>query len=442
MTDRSPATISSISPQHQRLVEAARTSVSRDRMAERLRRIVDLPSPTGDELPLARLLADELAAMGCEASVQAIDDRQGNAVGRLAGSGGGVDLLLYAPLDTAFSGDVAEDEPWLGREPRPDLALPARIDGGKVIGLGAENPKSYIACILEVVDALAATGADLPGSLTAGFAGGGMPTSGRPGRRGNIGHGAGSAYMLEHGVTPDYAIIVKPGYAVSWEEVGISWHTITIRGALNYAGIRHRVPYRNPIVAAANVIRALEAWFPEFTARHSDGLVSPQGSIGAIRGGGPDLAAYVPPTCELFVDLRVSPRSTPAEVHAELEEHLAKVREENPDFEIASEMTVGIGGTSTPEDSWIVQSLVRAWEAQEGRPHEPARGTSGATDAAILRGHGIETARIGPPLPKTPSPYPGFSMGQADLDSMETLVSVLLRAVVDTIGRPRSEIVT
>ena len=46
--------------------------------------------------------------------------------------------------------------PGLGRTPRPDLALPSTIDGVKVIGLGAENPKSYVACILEVVEALAA----------------------------------------------------------------------------------------------------------------------------------------------------------------------------------------------------------------------------------------------------------------------------------------------
>ncbi len=119
---------------------------------------------------------------------------------------------------------------------------------------------------------------------------------------------------------------------------------------------------------------------------------------------------------------------------------LDEVRAANPDFEITSEMTVGIDGTSTPEGSWIVRSLIGAWEAQEGKAHQPARGTSGATDAAILRAHGIETARIGPPPPSTPSPYPGFSMGVADLGSMETLVSVLLRAAVDTLARPRAEI--
>lgn len=439
MTQSPAASLPQLTSEQEAVLADARGRIDRDRLAERLRTIVDIPSPTGEELPLARHLAAELESIGCQASVQPIDDRQGNALGRLAGSGGGAELLLYAPIDTAFSGNVDEDEPWLGRRPRPDLALPARIENGKVIGLGAENPKSYVACILEVVEVLASTGATLPGSLAAGFAGGGMPISGRPGLRRNIGHGAGCAYLLERGVRPDYAIVVKPGYAVSWEEVGLTWHTVTIRGALNYTGIRHRVPYRNPIVAAARVIDALEAWFADYAARHTEGYVSPQGSIGAIKAGGPDLSAFVPPTCHLYLDVRVGPQSSPAAVQAELEELVGRLRTELPDFELGTEMTVAIDGTATSPDSWIVRSLVRAWEAREGRPHQAATGTSGATDVAILRAHGIATARIGPPPPRTPSPYPGFSMGVADLESMETLVGVLLHAVVDTLGRRRAE---
>jgi hypothetical protein len=105
-------------------------------------------------------------------------------------------------------------------------------------------------------------------------------------------------------------------------------------------------------------------------------------------------------------------------------------------------MTVAIDGTATSPDSWIVRSLVRAWEAREGKRHQAATGTSGATDVAILRGHGIPTARIGPPPPRTPNPYRGFSMGVADLESMETLAGVLLHAVVDTLGRGRDELDT
>ena len=59
---------------------------------------------------------------------------------------------------------------------------------------------------------------------------------------------------------------------------------------------------------------------------------------------------------------------------------------------------------------------MRAWEAVAGRPHTPRTGTSGATDAVILRARGIPTARIGLPPPGRPLPYAGqFSMGVVDV---------------------------
>ena len=419
------------------MLDAALRHVSRERLAERLRQIVDIPSPTGEELALARHLAEELAAAGLAPEVQHIDDSQGNALGRYGGDRG-AELLLYAPTDTAFSGNPDEDRPWLGDRPGSDLRLPAVVEAGKVIGLGAENPKSFVAVILEAVTALAATRADVPGRVTAGFGAGGMPNSGRPGlARRDIGHGAGCRHLVEKAGRPDFAIIVKPGYAVSWEEVGLSWHTVRVRGLRNYTGIRHKVPWRNPIVDAARVIGRLEAWFPEYSARHTSGLVSPQGSVNAVRAGSGDLSAFVPELCELFLDIRVSPRSSPEQVAAELKSVLDGLCAEDPGLDLSAEMTVGIPGTHTPPESWIVGSLIRAWETAEGRRHQPPSGTSGATDAAILRGLGIPTARIGPPAPRTPNPPTGFSMGVADVESLERLTRLLLRAIVDTVTRSR-----
>jgi hypothetical protein len=43
-------------------------------------------------------------------------------------------------------------------------------------------------------------------------------------------------------------------------------------------------------------------------------------------------------------------------------------------------------------------------------------------------------------MPETPSPYPGFSMGVADVDSMTRLTEVLVDAIVDTTTRTREEV--
>src|SRR5919201_541081 len=90
------------------------------------------------------------------------------------------------------------------------------------------------------------------------------------------------------------------------------------------------------------------------------------------------------------------------QVKRELGEALAEIAAAHPGLEVDHEMILSIPGTHTDPRSWIVQSLMRAWERREGRPHTPITGTSGATDAAILRGRGIATARLG--LPRTQPP--------------------------------------
>src|SRR5262245_17311005 len=102
------------------LVERAWAAIDADRLRDLTLRMVSTPSPTGDEATLARLLTAHLAEAGLEATYQEIDERQGNAVGRLRGDGSGADLLLYAPIDTLSVGTVEEDVPYVGDALRPD----------------------------------------------------------------------------------------------------------------------------------------------------------------------------------------------------------------------------------------------------------------------------------------------------------------------------------
>jgi succinyl-diaminopimelate desuccinylase len=59
-------------------------------------------------------------------------------------------------------------------------------------------------------------------------------------------------------------------------------------------------------------------------------------------------------------------------------------------------------------------------------------GTSGATDANILRAAGVPTARIGMPPVEPPADLRGFSMGVADPKAMAVLARTLCAVVVDT----------
>jgi acetylornithine deacetylase/succinyl-diaminopimelate desuccinylase-like protein len=422
-------------------VERARAQLDEDRIADLLFAMASVPSPTGEERALAELVARHLAEADVEAEVQDVVGDQANLVARVRGDGTGPRLLLYAPLDTAFAGEPEEDRPFLGATQRADFALPPRREGTIVTGLGAENPKAFAASGVAALEAIAAAGGRPRGDVVLCLASGSMPVDRRPGiDRSPVGWGTGIRAFLESDPDIDFAIVLKPGYAVSTAEVGVAWYRIEVTGAVNYTGIRHKAPYRNPILAGARLVLELETWFADYAARHADDVVSPQASVNAIDAGSQHRASFVPVTCRLDVDVRIGPSTSPGEVDAELEGLLERAREREDGFEVALSRRFCLPGTSTPPDAWIVRALVRAWEQREGRTHAAASGTSGASDAGIIRQAGIATARIGLPPPAQPSPYAGFSMGHADASSARRLAEVLVQAALDTASRTRAEV--
>lgn len=423
-------------------VRAARAELDHARLAELVTGMVAIPSPTGEEGPLAEWLASELAGSGLDGRHQRIDAHQGNALGRLTGDGTGPDLLLYAPIDTLTVGTEEEDVPWVGPELRTDMRAEAVVDGDYVLGLGASNPKGHGAAVVAAVEAVRRAGVPLTGDVLVGLGAGGMPTNRRPvaGARSNAGQGNGCSFLLEQGGLADYALIAKPGWTAAWEEVGLCWFEIRVRGTYSYVGSRHRMAYRNPIVDAATVVDELERWFPEYTARHTDGLVAPQGNIGSVHGGWERTASLSPAVCTIAVDLRISPRTRPAEARREFAELVDRIRTAHPDIDLSWDMTLSIPGTATPQESWIVRAGKAAWEEAEGRPHEPILANSGATDANILRNRGIPTVRMGMDRIGDGAPMPlDFPAGMniVDLREAHRLACALIHVVVHTCTRRR-----
>ncbi|MFF7653176.1 M20 family metallopeptidase [Streptomyces sp. NPDC007983] len=412
------------------------------RLRELITGLVDAPSPTGDEGPLAAHIAESLRAAGCHARVQPVDDRQANAWARLDGDGTGPDLMLYAPIDTLTVGEESEDLPWIGPELRPDMRPRATVHGDLVTGLGASNPKGHAACVMMAAEAIRRAGVPLTGDLVAAFGAGGMPTNARPGGvRHNTGQGVGCSFLLEQGVWTDYAVIAKPGWTVSWDEVGLVWFEVTVRGLHTYVGSRHRLPYDNAIANAGTVALRLEEWFAAYALRHTGGTVAPQGVVASVRGGWPRMAATTPAACTLRVDLRIGPDLAPMRAKREFLAALDTIREDTG-IDVTAEMILAIPGTRTDPDSWVCRSAIAGWEALEGRPHEVIRGNSGATDANILRGRGVPTVRVG--MPKvSEAPFEidfARGMNTVDVRAMEALTRHLIRTAVDTVTRTRDEV--
>ena len=246
--------------------------------------------------------------------------------------------------------------------------------------------------------------------------------------------------MLEQGVRGDFAVIAKPG-PVAWEEVGVCWFRVRVKGVLGYAGTRHVVRHRNPILGAATVVQELEPWFADHTARHATASVAPQGSIGGIRGGWPHKPSFIPEACDIYLDLRVGPGTDPAAVKRQFAAAVADIAGRHADIELDWEMILAVPGSRTDPDNWIVRSAIRAWRQATGQAFSPATASSGATEANILRAWGVPTARVGLPPPPRALPRAGaFSMGEVHVDSLVGLTRTLIATAVDTCGRTPAEV--
>ena len=133
--------------------------------------------------------------------------------------------------------------------------------------MGAENPKGYAAAAIVAVEAMAQAEIDFAGDLVVGLVGGSMPVVDRPTvDLSNIGFGQGVRFLLESGLRPDMAIVLKPGYAASYEEVGLAWFRVTTQGQgglHRHPGTRARTATRS---SSGKLMAALEKWFPEYAS--------------------------------------------------------------------------------------------------------------------------------------------------------------------------------
>jgi acetylornithine deacetylase/succinyl-diaminopimelate desuccinylase-like protein len=416
---------------------------------ERLRRllmtIVNIPSPTGAERAIAEFVGRTMRENLPEARVsyQPVNEQTGNTIAELRGKGGGATLMLYAPLDTHLEGDPEKDLPWAGPVLRRDMIARASADGDLVYGLGAANPKSMVATLIEIASALSAAKVPMIGDLIVAFAGGGMPV--QVAQRDQCGMSSGLYHLLSHGVAPDFAIIMKPIWRVFAEEPGMCWFKVMVKGTLGYAGIPRNAPgYQSSILPAASVIQELESWIPKYTERNSSATIAAEGHIASVRAGWPERPAFPSATTEIYLDLRCNPRTTPAEVRAQFAEAIVQIARNHPEVNIDWQMYGAVPGGATDPNNWIVQSCRRGWERVEGHPHGDPPRLGGQTDGALIRRLGIPCARIGFPAPPRSAPAEfrqGLGgMGVVAIGDLIKTARAIVYAAIDTLTRPRQSL--
>lgn len=429
------------SAEQQRYYEAACARLDAQRLKTLLFNITDIHSPTGATRGVSEYVVDYMKQVGLDARYHEMNDMSGNVLGQRRGCGDGATLLLYAPIDTHLEGDDS-DFPWAGPEQTADLRPRAEMVDDWVFGLGSSNPKAMVATLTEIATALVEADLPLKGDLNVGFADGGMPVT-IPWRH-NAGMSHGVHHLLNRGMAPDFAIIMKPWNWVYHEEPGMGWFKITVKGTLGYAGVPRGLPeFRSSIVPAATVIQELEAWLIDYADRNTSGQIKPYGWIAGVRSGWPERPAFPSAATEIFFDVRINPRTSPGEVKAQFARFMANLKTQHPDIDADWEMYGSTPGGTTDPDNWIIQSAQRGWEHIEGKAYTDPDLLGGQTDGAALRRLGVPTARMGWPWPAPNPPLPvaeGLGgMGATFVPDLMPCARKIMYAVIDTLTRSRKE---
>lgn len=432
-----------LSAQQQQWYEAACARIDPRRLQQLLFELTNIHSPTGATRAASEFMTAHLGKVGFNASYQPLTDISGNVKAQYRGSGGGASVMLYAPIDTHLDCTSAERELLTGPATEADMQPRAAQVEDWVFGLGASNPKGMIATLTEVATALIEAKVPLRGDLLMGLADGGMPVD--IGARQHAGMSGGVLHLLNRGMYPDFAIIMKPWNWVYHEEPGMAWFKLRVYGTLGYAGVPHDTPgFRSSVGATATVIPELEKWIIDYAEKNTSGVVKPHGWIAGVRGGDPERPAFPSFLTELFFDVRVNPRTSPAEVKAQFAAFVAELKARRPELDMDWEMYGSVPGGTTDPHNWIIQSCKRGWEHIEGRPHGTPDWLGGQTDGAALRRWGVPTARVGWPWPAQGAPLPvaeGLGgMGATYVPELIPCAKKIMYALVDTLTRPRSEL--
>ncbi len=423
--------------------EQACARIDPKRLQNLLFELTNIHSPTGAAGAASQFMARHLESVGLSARYQPMSATSGNVLAERRGSGGGASVLLYAPIDTHLEeGDEAQ-ELLTGKAPEADMQITARMIDDWVFGLGASNPKGMVATLTEVATALIEAEVPLVGDLLVGMADGGMPVD--IAGRDHAGMSNGVFHLLNRGGSPDFAVIMKPWNWVYHEEPGMAWFKLRVHGTLGYAGVPRDIPgFRSSVVPAATVIQELERWIIDYAERNTSGQIKPHGWIAGVRGGDVQRPAFPSAVTEIFFDVRVNPRTSPAEVKAQFAAFVRELQAQRPELDLDWEMYGSVAGGSTDPQNWIIQSCQRGWEHIEHRPHGQADLLGGQTDGAALRRLGIPTARIGWPWPAQGAPLPvaeGLGgMGATYVPDLIPCAKKIMYALIDTLTRPRHEL--
>jgi acetylornithine deacetylase len=367
--------------------------IDRDRLVETASSMIDVHSFTGDEQRMGELMISLYEQMGLATQWQQVEEGRANALGTLAGAGGGPTLMFNGHMDTSYSGR----EPWLegvrGFQPQ------AFVQEGRLYGLGISNMKGALACYVEAVRALQEAGVRLRGDVLIAAVCGEIEKTQYGDAQGAQyrGYAAGSRYLVTHGGVADMCLLGEPTEGkVVLGHFGALWLRIRVHGNFIHTAFSEGKKDQNSILRMHGVLAAVQEWIPTWEDDPSNGYRGAKAivNVGAIEGGFGWRVSRTPHHSDLFLDVRVPPTKPMGVARREVLDFVRSLAARFPDYGVEGEVYVTAPGAEIDEAHELVQAVDEAHAQVFGS--KPERDvTRWFSDASALSRYGIPTLNYG-----------------------------------------------
>ena len=316
------------------------------------------------EQHIARLLTTAIqGGIGIRVREQIVAPGRPNIVAELEGAAPGRSLMFCGHIDTV--GVAGMTNPFSGEE-----------RDGRIYGRGAQDMKSGVAAMIDAARVIVESGGLAAGKLIIACVV-------------DEEHASIGADALVTKWRADGAVVTEPtDNQVAVAHKGFEWVEIETEGRAAH-GSRPREG-RDAIRYMGRVLNGLDAIDRQLQSRPPHKLLGTASLHASLIEGGRELSSY-PDRCHLQMERRTLPGEAPGSGAREVEDLLAKLRGEDPDFKAASKSMFSRTPYEVPVDHELPKAMLRA----AGSTLAPI-GMSFWTDAAILGDAGIPSILYGP----------------------------------------------
>jgi len=353
--------------------------------------VINIPSPTGEELQMAHYMQGAFQQLGLNVTWQEVEEGRANVVARWTGAGGGKNLMFNGHMDTSNTG---REEFLTGMGYKPH----AVVKNGMIYGLGIYNMKGALVCYTHAVKALQRAGVKLKGDLIIAAVAGEIEKTQWGEFKGKEyrGYGFGTHYLVNHGVLPDMCILGEPtDMHVVLEHFGSMWVRISCAGIYVHTAFSEGREEMNSIRRMHQLLDTILNWVAAWEKKAAYGGKKAIVNLGAIRGGHAWRASRTPEKTDLFLDIRVPPTIQMNDARREIQHVFLDLEKKHPDWGLEFETYVSVPGARVSSDHELIRAIDASHEYVMGKlPQREV--VTWCSDASVLIRYGVETVNYGP----------------------------------------------